>query len=149
MLNIVITPAQDSLARHLTNPLFVVITLFLSCLLLTVSFLPVVWFPWVMHLTNNNLHLANRYTFSYNMSTLLAIFIAPLCGLVIDYKAIRGYSQRMLNLSIIQTVTWLITLLLCVVCMLQSIGAAITAICIFLISRTTLITGCQAVITTM
>jgi len=54
-------PAGDSLARHLTNPLFVVVTIFLSCFLLTVAFLPVVWFPWVMHLTNNNLNLGLKF----------------------------------------------------------------------------------------
>ncbi|UJR36912.1 hypothetical protein I4U23_029625 [Adineta vaga] len=36
-----ISSSQDTLARHLTNPIFVVVTLFISCLLLTVSFLPV------------------------------------------------------------------------------------------------------------
>lgn len=144
-----ITPAQDSLARHLTNPLFVVVTLFLSCLLLTVAFLPVVWFPWIMHLTNNDLKLANRYTFSYNMSALLALFVAPICGLVIDFRANRSYSQRILNLSIIQTLTWLLTIILCIICMFRSINAALAAIYIFLFSRTTLVTGCQAVITTL
>ena len=50
-------PSEDSLARHLTKPLFVMLTLFLSCLLLTVGFLPVFWFPWLMFLTGNDLPL--------------------------------------------------------------------------------------------
>jgi hypothetical protein len=50
--------SQDTLARHLTNPLFIVVTLFLSCLLLTIAFLSVVWFPWLMYLTENNLKLS-------------------------------------------------------------------------------------------
>jgi hypothetical protein len=49
--------SQDTLARHLTNPLFIVVTLFLSCLLLTIAFLPIVWFPWLMYLTKNNSEL--------------------------------------------------------------------------------------------
>ncbi len=53
-----IVTSQDTLTRHLTNPLFVVVTLFLSFLLLTISFLPVVWFPWVMYLTGDNLKLS-------------------------------------------------------------------------------------------
>jgi hypothetical protein len=57
MFLVEISPSQDSLARHLTNPIFIAVTLFVSCLLLTVSFLPVVWFPWLMHLTGNNLQL--------------------------------------------------------------------------------------------
>ncbi len=57
-----ISSSQDSLASHLTNQLFVVVTLFLSCLLLTVAYLPVVWFPWVMHLTELDLKLG-KYSF--------------------------------------------------------------------------------------
>jgi hypothetical protein len=52
----------------------------------------------------------------------------------------------MLNLSIIQTTTWLMTLILCIVCMFRSIAAPIAAIVIFIFSRTMLVTGCQAVI---
>jgi hypothetical protein len=53
-----VVTSQDTLTRHLTNPLFGLVTLFLSFLLLTISFLPVVWFPWVMYLTGNNLELS-------------------------------------------------------------------------------------------
>jgi hypothetical protein len=49
---------QDTLTRHLKNPLFILVTLFLSCLILTVSFLPVIWFPWLKHLTNNDIKLS-------------------------------------------------------------------------------------------
>ncbi|CAF3906861.1 unnamed protein product [Rotaria sordida] len=146
--DVAISTSDDSLARHLTDPIFVVVTLFLSCLLLTVAYLPVVWFPWVLHLTGHNLHLANRFTFAYNMSAILSIFIAPICGLIIDYKADQGRSQRMLNISILQTITWLATIILCIVCMFRSIAAPIAAILIFLFSRTMLVAGCQAVITT-
>ena len=51
---------QDTLIRHLKNPLFIIVTLFLSCLLLTVAFLPVIWFPWLMYLTKNNLDSSKR-----------------------------------------------------------------------------------------
>ncbi|CAF3935698.1 unnamed protein product [Rotaria sp. Silwood2] len=146
--DVTMSRSEDSLARHLTNPIFVVVTLFLSCLLLTVAYLPVVWFPWVMHLTGHDLNLSNRYTFAFNMSTILSILIAPICGLIIDYKADRGHSQRMLNVSIVQTTTWLATIILCIVCMFRSIAAPIAAILIFLFSRTMLVAGCQAVITT-
>lgn len=36
---------------------------------------------------------ANRYTFLYNMSALLSLFIAPVCGLLIDYRATRGMNM--------------------------------------------------------
>jgi hypothetical protein len=52
----------------------------------------------------------------------------------------------MLNLSILQTMTWIMTIMLCIVCMFRSIRAAIAAILIFLFSRTMLVAGCQAVI---
>lgn len=56
--------------------------------------------------------------------------------------------QRLLNLSILQTLTWIVTIVLCVVCMFQTVTAALTAIFIFIFSRTMLVSGCQAVITT-
>ncbi|CAF1579403.1 unnamed protein product [Rotaria magnacalcarata] len=147
--DVVISPSEDSLARHLTNPIFIVVTCFLGCLLLTVSYLPVVWFPWVMYLTGFNLKLANRFTSMYNMSAVLSIFISPIFGFMIDYKVQRGYSQRLLNVSMVQTLTWLGSIALCIVCMFRTIAAPILAICIFVFSRTMLVTGCQAVITTM
>lgn len=101
------------------------------------------------------------------MSALLGLFIAPVCGLIIDYKADRGmneflflcridhlflnyqgHSQRLLNLSILQTLTWIATISLCIICMFRFIAVAIAAIFIFIFSRTMLVSGCQAVITT-
>lgn len=98
---------QDSFSQHLTSPVFVFATLFLSCLLLTVAFLPVVWFPWLMHLSRNDLKignhrlmssligthviiLANLYTNLYNISAVLSLIIAPVCGFTIDYQVHRG-----------------------------------------------------------
>jgi hypothetical protein len=52
----------------------------------------------------------------------------------------------MLNISILQTVTWSFAVALCIVCMFQSIVAALTALVILLFSRTILIAGCQALI---
>jgi hypothetical protein len=54
----------------------------------------------------------------------------------------------MLNVSILQTMTWLAAIALCIVCMFQTVTAALAAILIFLFSRTMLVAGCQAVITT-
>lgn len=178
-----INSSQDSLARHLTNSLFVVVTLFLSCLLLTVAFLPVVWFPWIMSLTGNNLQLGSNW--SCRDLSILSFFLLQqivihfctiwvqywrcLLHLYVDllliiepievwltcfflwylvYEYSKGYSQRILNISILQTLTWLATIILCIVCMFRSIAAALAAIFIFIFSRTMLISGCQAVITT-
>ncbi|UJR36913.1 hypothetical protein I4U23_029626 [Adineta vaga] len=82
------------------------------------------------------------------MSAVLCIFIAPICGFILDYKVNRGYTQRILNISIIQTTTWVASLAVCIICMLRSIAAALVAILVFIFTRTMLITGCQAVIAT-
>ncbi|CAF3511626.1 unnamed protein product [Rotaria sp. Silwood1] len=103
--DVTINTSEDSLAQYLTNPIFVVVTLFLSCLLLTVAYLPVIWFPWVMHLTGYNLNLANHFTFLFNMSAILCIFIAPICGLIIDYKAAREFFPS--SHKNVMTISWM------------------------------------------
>ena len=47
--------SENTLMHHLTSPMFIMVTLFLSFLLLSVSFLPVTWFPWLMYLTDKDL----------------------------------------------------------------------------------------------
>ena len=88
------TAGRDSLVRHVKDPLFIVVTLFLSFLLLAIGYLPVTWFPWLMYLTGGDVKQSNRYTLWYNMSAILGFIIAPACGWIIDYKANRG--NRML-----------------------------------------------------
>ncbi|CAF4267989.1 unnamed protein product, partial [Rotaria sp. Silwood2] len=141
--------SHDTLTKHLLNPLFIVVTLFLSCLLLTISYLPVVWYKWLMHLTNNNKQSTTNYTFWYNMIAILGIIVAPVCGLIIDFKVSRGYTQKMFNISILQTLTWITSVALCIVCMFQSIVAAIIALIILIFSRTILVAGSQALIATI
>ncbi|UJR09266.1 hypothetical protein I4U23_013511 [Adineta vaga] len=146
---IVATKSEDKLGRHLTNPLFIVVTLFLSCLLLTISFFPVIWFPWLMYLTGGNEPSTIRYTFLYSISAVASIIIAPLCGLIVDFRGSRGYSQKMLNISVLQTLTWIASIALCIVCMFNSISAALTTLAILLFSRTMLVAGSQALIATV
>jgi len=38
----------------------------------------------------NDRFLANDYTFAYNLSAACGIIVAPVCGLIIDYRAYRG-----------------------------------------------------------
>jgi hypothetical protein len=38
----------------------------------------------------NCLFLATHYTFLYNMSAAFGILVAPLCGIILDYKAYHG-----------------------------------------------------------
>ena len=55
----------------------------------------------------------------------------------------------MFNISILQTLTWIGAIVLCIVCMFQSIPAAMMAIVILLFSRTMLVAGSQALIVTV
>jgi len=55
----------------------------------------------------------------------------------------------MLNISILQTLTWIGSIALCIVCMFQSVAAAMTALIILIVSRTTLVAGSQALIATV
>jgi hypothetical protein len=98
------------------------------------------------------------------MSAVFGIIIAPMCGFIVDFKASRGllkslfnsfkfffqgYTQKMLNISILQTLTWIGSVALCIVCMFQSIAAAVTTLFIVLFSRTLLVAGSQALIATV
>ena len=48
---------QDSLIQCLKKPSFLRVTLFVSCLFLTVLFLPVIWFQWLQHSLKDDLEL--------------------------------------------------------------------------------------------
>jgi hypothetical protein len=52
----------------------------------------------------------------------------------------------MLNISILQTITWISSIALCIVCMFQSMAAAISALVILSFSRPILVAGSQALI---
>ncbi len=54
----------------------------------------------------------------------------------------------MLNISILQTLTWIASVALCIVCMFQSITAALTSLIILIFSRPMLVAGSQALIAT-
>ena len=80
------------------------------------------------------------------MTAAFGIVVAPLCGFLLDYKAYHGHTQKMLNISILQTITWISSVALSIVCMFLSIRAAIAALVILLFSRPILVAGSQALI---
>ena len=55
----------------------------------------------------------------------------------------------MWNISVLQTVTWISAVALCIVCMFQSLNAAIAALVLILFSRPILVAGSQALIATV
>ncbi len=66
-----------------------------------------------------------------------------------QYKfSFQGHTQKMLNISILQTLTWIASVALCIVCMFQSITAALTSLIILIFSRPMLVAGSQALIAT-
>lgn len=62
------------------------------------------------------------------------------------YYYLSGHTQKMLNISILQTITWISSIALCIVCMFQSMAAAISALVILSFSRPILVAGSQALI---
>ena len=110
--------SQNTFMHHLTSPLFILVALFLSFLLLSISYLPIIWFPWLMYLTKGDLKRSKLssqwlllsmsdifvftgtdYTFMYNMSAASGLIIAPICGLLVDYKIARGEFNRIVCVS--------------------------------------------------
>ena len=153
--------AQDSLAKHLTTPLFALLGLFFSCLSLTVTFLALIWFPWLMHLTENDGQFVNLLTIVFNLSSIFSLLIAPICGYMIEYQAYRGekfprhtanrsicsgFTQKIFNLCLLQTFTWLLAMVLCLLSMFQSLITALAAMTVLILCRTMLVSSCQAAI---
>lgn len=58
----------------------------------------------------------------------------------------QGHAQKMWNISVLQTLTWLASIALCVVCMMRTIAFALTALGILIFSRTMLVAGSQALV---
>jgi hypothetical protein len=100
------------------------------------------------------------------MDSLVGIFVGPICGIIVDYKAERGiyfiilsitfflylflgYAQKIFNVSILQTLTWIIHVFLCIVCMFHSIIAALMGLASLALSRAMIIPGSQAVVATL
>ena len=46
--------------QHLTSPLYILVVLFLSSLLLPRIFLAVIWYPWVYHITDHDTTLSKN-----------------------------------------------------------------------------------------
>ena len=53
-----------------------------------------VWFSWLMHLTDNDGQFVNLMTIVFNLSTIFSLFIAPLCGYMIEYRSYRGETKK-------------------------------------------------------
>lgn len=99
------------------------------------------------------------------MSTLAALGICPLHGFLLGFRADRSkilkYStvwlnkivldrkQKLLNISIAQTVSWILNIVSCIVCMFSTTNVIIPALVINCLARSTIVAGSQAVVATL
>ncbi|CAF1210015.1 unnamed protein product [Rotaria sordida] len=134
--------------HYLTSPLYLLVVLFLSILLLPGIFLAVTWYPWVYYITKQDTILTNKYTFAFNLSTISAILICPLNGFLLGFKADKSKKQKLLNISLMQTISWLINIVSCIVCMFAQKSMIIPALIINCFARATIVGGSQAVVAT-
>ncbi|CAF1194103.1 unnamed protein product [Adineta ricciae] len=134
--------------NHLLSPLYILVVLFLSVLLLPSVLLSVIWYPWVHYITNQNTVLANQYTFAFNVSTLSALVICPINGFILGRNAMKNGKQQLLNILIVQTISWISNVALCIICMFVTANVIIPALVINCIARSTIVAGSQAVVAT-
>lgn len=95
----------ETVWQHLKNPLYILVILFLSILLLPSVFLSVIWQPWIKYITEQDTAagtanhrsarfgeflLVDKYTFAYTLSTISAIGICPLNGYLLGFRAERS-----------------------------------------------------------
>jgi len=139
---------QKSFLKTVLNPLYVLVVLFLSILLLPTVCLSVYWNPYVTYLTNSNEQLLNRYTFAYNLSSISALLICPLNGYLLGYHADRSQQRKFLNICLVESVSWLLNVILCILCMFLSSNLLIPILILNILSRSTIVAGCQSVIST-
>ncbi|CAF1274177.1 unnamed protein product [Rotaria sp. Silwood1] len=133
---------------YLTSPLYILVVLFLSVLLLPGIFLSVTWYPWVYYITKQDKILTNKYTLAYNLSTIAAIIICPINGFLLGFKADRSRKNKLFNISLMQTISWLLNIVACIVCMFVRTSMIIPALVINCIGRATIVGGSQAVVAT-
>ncbi|CAF3896288.1 unnamed protein product [Rotaria magnacalcarata] len=134
--------------QYLISPLYILVVLFLSILLLPGIFLSVTWYPWVYYITKKDTLLTNQYTFAFNLSTISAIIICPLHGFLLGFNADKSKKNKLFNISLMQTISWLLNIVTCVVCMFPQTSMIIPALVMNCIGRATIVGGSQAVVAT-
>ncbi|CAF1197090.1 unnamed protein product [Adineta ricciae] len=91
---------------------------------------------------------ANQYTFAFNVSTLSALVICPINGFILGRNAMKNGKQQLLNILIVQTISWISNVALCIICMFVTANVIIPALVINCIARSTIVAGSQAVVAT-
>ncbi|CAF0909863.1 unnamed protein product [Rotaria sp. Silwood1] len=76
--------------EHLTNPLYILVVLYLSFLLMPNILLSVTWYPWVYYINHNDKTISDKYTFAFNMASLSHIALCPIVGFLLSFRASRS-----------------------------------------------------------
>ncbi|CAF1537077.1 unnamed protein product, partial [Rotaria sordida] len=72
--------------------------------------------------------------------------ICAINSFLLGFKADKSKKQKLLNISIIQTISWLINIVACIVCMFAQKSMIIPALVINCFARATIVGGSQAVV---
>ncbi|CAF1294440.1 unnamed protein product, partial [Adineta steineri] len=139
---------ENNLWKNLLNPLYLLVVLFLSILLIPSVLLSVIWEPLITFITNHDDTLADKYTFAYNISTISAIIICPINGYLLGYKSDKNKKQKLLNIFLVETISWLLNIVLCIICIFASSKFLILILILNCLSRSTIVAACQSVIST-
>ncbi|CAF3651966.1 unnamed protein product [Rotaria sp. Silwood1] len=134
--------------EHLTNPLYIFVVLYLSFLLMPSILLSVTWYPWVYYINHNDKTKSDQYTFAFNMTSLSQIFLCPLVGFLLTFRADKSSKQKILNTSIAQTCSWILNIILCIICMFVKTTVVVPALVFNYIGRSAIVAGSQAVVGT-
>ncbi|CAF1119660.1 unnamed protein product [Rotaria sordida] len=135
--------------EHLTNPLYIVVVLYLGFLLMPNILLSVTWYPWVYYINHNDIKISDNYTFVFNMAALSQIALCPMVGFLLSFRANRSLKQKLLNAAIAQTCSWILNIIFCIICMFVNSSFIIPALIFNYIARSAIVAGSQAVITTL
>ncbi|CAF0951989.1 unnamed protein product [Adineta ricciae] len=134
--------------KYLLNSLYILVVLYLSILLMPNILLSVTWYPWVYYISQNDKTISDQYTFAFNMASLSQIILCPMVGLFLAFRAEQSPKQKLLNAAIVQTLAWILNILLCIICMFVNSAVIVPALVFNYIARSVIVAGSQAVIST-
>ncbi|UJR13126.1 hypothetical protein I4U23_000150 [Adineta vaga] len=134
--------------KYITNPLYILVVLYLSILLMPNILLSVTWYPWIYYINHNDKIISDKYTFAFNMASLSQIILCPIVGFLLAFRSEQNQKQKLLNAAIIQTLAWILNIIICIICMFVKSSVIIPALIFNYIGRSVIVAGSQAVIST-
>ncbi|CAF1276087.1 unnamed protein product [Rotaria sordida] len=91
----------------------------------------------------------DKYTFAFNMASLSQLFLCPIVGFLLAFRADKNSKQKILNASIAQTCSWILNIVTCIICMFVNTTVIIPALAFNYIGRSAIVAGSQAVVATL